>query len=86
MSATDMQLPVEIIAPATRPGPIRCSSPAWRWHCHADPLLFITWEAVPATLQTQLQHLGTLPCHRNGVPGPWCSACAFGTSTTEGGL
>ena len=81
-----MSTPKTGTAAGATTAPIRLSSPAWRWHCHADPLMFITWEAVPATLQAQLQQLGTLPCSRNGMPGPWCSAYPFGTSTTEGGL
>ena len=65
--------------------PIRSSSPGYRWHCHADPLCFIAWQAIPVSLQQTLQ--GTpLPCERTGAPGPWCSACAWHTVTTDGGL
>ena len=78
--------PVVHTATLRRNAPIRSSSPAWRWHCHADPLCFIAWAAVPQILQAQLETLGTLPCDRNGIPGPWCAGCAFGTSTTEGGM
>ena len=67
--------------------PIRASSARWQWHCHADPLLFIPWDAVPDMLKTLYVRMeDQIRCHRNGVPGPWCNTCPLGTSTTEGEL
>ena len=86
MSATETVPKTLSIAAEARMAPIRCSSPAWRWHCHADPLFFITWDAIPKQLQAKLRSLDPFPCHRNGGAGPWCGTCPFGTSTTEGGL